>query len=442
MPLTPRPTTRPATPFAMLLAGTAVAAAATLAVAPAAQAAQQPTAATSASYLAAQLDAGEDRLSVTYGDQSYDDPGVTIDAILAMQATGTAGDQSQASTDYVLGAAGTYTGSGGGELYVGATGKLLTLTASRGLGGTVAGTDYVSALQAREQASGQFTDDSQYGDYSNTLGQSFSIIGLDRQGVDLSPESVDFLLSRQCTDGGFALENAGACTSDPDATSIAVQALSAAGGEDAAIGEAVDYLQSRQGSSGGVRGGTSTDEENANSTGLAAVAFRLAGRTDALTSARGFLDSVRLGCQAPQVAGALAYTPADAQAADASTEPSDPLNRGTAQGLLGSTDVSYVDVSSQGASAQPVALDCADAPSPGDPTPGEPTSDPTTPTSDPSTPSARPTTPGQDPTRPGVVQTDGTQDGGLGATGWAGGSLLVLAAAGTVLAARRRGAHR
>lgn len=79
MPLTSR---RP--PFATLLTGSALAAAGTLALAPAAQAAEQPSATTSAAYLAAQLEANDDRLSVSYGDQSYDDPGVTIDAILAM----------------------------------------------------------------------------------------------------------------------------------------------------------------------------------------------------------------------------------------------------------------------------------------------------------------------------------------------------------------------
>ncbi|WP_191564627.1 prenyltransferase/squalene oxidase repeat-containing protein [Janibacter melonis] len=436
MPLTSR---RP--PFATLLTGAALAAAATLALAPAAQAAEQPSATTSAAYLAAQLEANDDRLSVSYGDQSYDDPGVTIDAILAMQATGTAGDQSQASTDYVLGAAGTYTGSAGDELYVGATGKLLTLTASRGLGGTVGGTDYLGALPAREQAGGQFTDDSQYGDYSNTLGQSFSIIGLERHGVDVSDEAVDFLLTRQCADGGFALENAGACTSDPDATSVAVQALSGAGGQDAAITEAVDYLQARQGGDGGVGGGTSTSEENSNSTGLAAVAFRLAGRTDALTSARGFLDSVRLGCESPDVAGALAYTPADAAAADASTQPSDQLNRSTAQALLGSTDVSYLDVTSDGAAAAPVALDCADEPTPGDPSTTDPSDEPSTSTTT-VTATARPTTPGQEPTRPEVVQTDDARDGGLGGAGWVGAGILALVGAGALVGSRRRGAHR
>lgn len=342
--------------------GVAAASAAALAAAPAATASPTPGPEHSAAYLAAQLAAGEDHLSVESGGSTYPDIGLTIDAVLAMQATGTAGEQAAASAEYVMSNAGGYTGADYGDLYAGAAGKLLVLTASRGASPTVGGVDYLAGLQDLEDESGQFTDSSGYGDYSNTLSQSFSLIGLKRNGVNPSTAAVDFLLSRQCDDGGFALANSGECASDPDATSVAVQALAAVGGQSAAIGEAAEYLGTQQGSSGGVKGGPSTRDENANSTGLAAVAFRLAGQTSALTSARGWLDSVRLGCDSPQVTGALAYTRAAAGEAGASTEPTDELNRSTAQALLGSTEVSYVDVTSAGSQAAPAELDCSDEP--------------------------------------------------------------------------------
>lgn len=434
--MTTLPARRTRAPFA-LLAGSGIVAA-TLLLAPAAQAADEPTARTSASYLAAQLEAGGDRLTVTYGEDTFDDLGLTIDAVLALESTKTADAQAGRSTQYVLDHAGSYTGTSYGDLYVGAAGKLLVLTASRDLPGTVGGTDYVAALQAQEQSSGRYTDKSGYGDYSNTLGQSFALIGLKRHGVNPSTAAVDFLLSRQCDDGGFALEGDGACVSDPDATSVAVQALSTVGGQDAAIQDAADYLEGRQGTDGGLGGGATTEGENSNSTGLGAVALRLAGRDDALTAARGYLDSVRLGCATPKVTGGLAYTVAEHDAATAATTPTDRINRSTAQGLLGSTDVSYGDVSNEGAAADADELTCSDSS-------GTPTSDPTTPTSEPTTatvtdePSSSPS-----PERPEVVQTDGTGTD-AGTTALAAVTLVGLTAAAATAAARgprRRGQHR
>lgn len=414
-----------------------------LALAPAASAASPDG---SVAYLAAQLETGGNRLVTESGGQSFDDLGLTIDAVLGMSAAGTGGDASSAATDYLVAHAGTYYGAGS-EVYSAATAKMLTFASARGLNPRdVGGTDLVTKLQSLEQANGQFTDQSEYGDYSNTLGQSFGIIGLKRAGTNPSPASVDFLLAQQCDDGGFSLEFKDDCVSDPDSTSLAVQALDTVGGHDAAVQDAADYLESRQDSSGGVGGGATTEGANANSTGLAAVAFRLAGRDGARTEALGYLDELTFGCDTPKLAGAVAYNTSDFDAAVAKGESAAPdgtITRSTAQALLGRTDQSYATVTSDGQTPATPTTDCA-APTPGGDSDGsddgstdEPSGNSTTPSGGSTTPSGD-SSPAAQPEIPAVVQTDGVSTGGpvwflaFGAAGIASGLTLV---------ARRRGAE-
>lgn len=433
--------------YATLLPIVAATGAAAVAFAPAASAAQP---ADGAAYLAAQLAASGDRLTTTFDGTAYDDLGLTIDAVLALTSSRTADTQASASTDYLADNLANYVGFAP-DTYAGATGKALTLASARGADPTdFGGVDLVARLQATEASSGQYTDISQWGDYSNTIGQSFGLIGLTRAGVNPSTAAVDFLLSRQCEDGGFSLDNAGACTSDPDATSLAVQALDATGGQGTAIDRAAAYLESRQETSGGVGGGTSTEAANANSTALALVAFRVAGLDDAAGAASGFLDGLTLGCDTPAVAGAIAYDQAaksalEAQGAGAVAD--DQLTRSTAQALIGLSDVSYVTVTAEGAAADPVAIDCSDEPSPTtDPTTSAPSTDPSdTVTTTSATAGPSSTQPGDDPITPGVVQTDGSE--GLGgvalatALGLAG--LAAVSTADIVAAVRRpEGRHR
>ncbi|WEV79504.1 terpene cyclase/mutase family protein [Janibacter cremeus] len=402
-----------------------------LALAPAASAATPDD---SVRYLADRLADGDDRLLVEAGGQSYADHGLTIDAVLGMSAAGTGGDAAAAATDWVVANSGAYIGSGE-EAYSAATAKLLTFAGARGLDPRdVAGVDLVARLQSLEQGNGQFADQSEYGDYSNTLGQSFALIGLERAGVNPSTASVDFLLAQQCDDGGFRLNfdepdtsQDDACVSDPDATSTAVQALDVVGGHDATVQDAADYLVSRQGADGGVAGGRTTEGVNANSAGLAAVAFRLAGREDARGRALQYLESVTFGCETPALAGGIAYNRADfdaatAQGADA--QPDGTITRTTAQAILGQTDESYATVSASGQSAATPTLECATAEPSDDGTTGptgptdEATGDPADGTTEPTDDAtAGPTTPtdggttAPEPERPEVVQTDGATTG-------------------------------
>lgn len=421
--------------------------AAVLAMAPTAMAAPADDA---VGYLAAQLEAGGDRLTVESGGQTFDDLGLTIDALLAMTAQGSGGAATSAATDYVVANAGSYIGTDG-EIYSAAHGKLLTLISARALDPRdVGGTDLVAQQQSLEADNGQFVDRSEWGDYSNTIGQSFGIIGLERAGTNPSTASVDFLLSQQCGDGGFSLDFTDGCVSDPDATSFAVQALEAVGDQDDAVQDAADFLEGRQDGSGGVGGGVTTEAANANSTGLAVVAFRIAGRDDARAAGVRYLDSLTLGCSTPALTGAIAYNTTDFDAAVAqgsSATPDGTLTRSTAQAMLGRTDRSYVTADAGTQSSQTPTADCGTpnptpaptpAPTPGDDGSGEP-GDGTTPS--PGAPGA-PGAPGgpQEPEIPAVVQTDGVGIARVDAA--ALGSAAALAGAALVLAARRRASER
>lgn len=416
------------------LALTASAGVAALALAPAAGAATPdgPVA-----YLAAQIEAGGDRLTVESGGQTFDDLGLTIDGVLGMSAAGTGGDAASAATDYVVAHAGAYTGTDG-EIYSAATAKLLTFASARGLDPRdVGGTDLVAQLTELEDADGRFVDASQWGDYSNTLGQAFGVIGLSRAGTNPSTASVDTLLAQQCDDGGFSLDFVDGCVSDPDATSLSVQALDTVGGHDDAVQEAADYLETRQGSDGGVGGGTTTEGANANSTGLAAVAFRLAGRDHARTAALGYVDSLTFDCTTPALAGGIAYNRADFDAAvakGASATADGTITRATAQALLGLTDESYASVTAAGQSAGTPATGC-ETPAPGGDGDGDGSGDGSggSDDGDSSGPGATP----EQPEIPAVVQTDGVASDARWPA-WALGLGAALTAAGATLATRRR----
>lgn len=332
-----------------------------LALAPAASAA--PSHDGTVAYLAQQLEADGNRIQVTSEGQTFDDLGLTIDAVLAMTASGSGGDAAGAAEDYVVANADSYDGTGK-EVYAGATAKLLTFASARDLDPRdVGGTDLVTQLLALERPDGQFADSSEHGDYSNTIGHSLGLIGLERAGVDPSPESIDFLLARQCGDGGFSLDYTTGCESDPDATSLAVQALSAVGGHESEMSRAVEHLMDEQDDAGGVGGGPTTTEVNSNSTGLAAVAFAVADQEEAHAAAVDYLESVTFGCETPALAGGIAYDRTSFEAAaagDEAAKDTGQIIRATAPGLLGLSGESYVSVSADGQEAQVTRTDCSE----------------------------------------------------------------------------------
>ncbi len=283
-------------------------------------------------------------------------------------------------------------------MYAGATAKLLVFAQAQGL----ATGGYLTQLKSLEQASGQFKDQSAYGDYSNTIGQSLAIIGLARAGQP-DAKAVDFLLKQQCNDGGFRMTFTDTqCTTtagDTDATSLAVQALSAEGGHDAAVTKAVNFIAGKQQSNGGVVEPAAQAAPNTNSTGLAAVAFTLAGKTAEAAKAKSFVAGLQFGCTFPAaLRGGFAFDQAsfDALRAKGSKATvSDKEHRATTQAVLALIPQPYLKITAGGSATAP-ALSCATS---------SPTSSATS-TASSTSGSATSTTTG-----PPII-TDGSQPGG------------------------------
>ncbi|HSF97270.1 MAG TPA: prenyltransferase/squalene oxidase repeat-containing protein [Ornithinibacter sp.] len=471
-------------------AGTLLAAAA-LVAAPAA-AVLSPSAAMAAStdptlvgahYLQQQLAAGGHHFSVTAMGVIYPDHGVTADAVLALAAAGTAQDEAALATAWLADDVVGYLGYGeADEVGAGSAAKLLNVALAQGEDPTsFGGYDLLTTLQGLEQPSGRFSDKTKYpdysdptklADYSNTFGQSFALIGLDRAGEPVSDAARQYLLTQQCPGGGFQLYMSDAgCTSDdsadPDATAMAVQALIAVGGSASAAGEGLDYLESRQDASGGVGGGGPQSGANANSTGLAGQAFLAGGRTSQARAAVTFLTGLQYGCDFPvALRGGIAYDAAAfaaTKAAGAAAAPVDQDRRSTSQALLALAGTPLASVTADGADAVAPALTCT-TPTSTPTTTGGATSTPTTSAS--TTPRPSTSTSSATATASGggtatgsddTAATTGSAAGGSGSTG-AGGSLartgsdlvlpvglgLVLVVVGGVViaATRRQGAHR
>ncbi len=406
-----------------------------------------------AGYLQRQLEAADYLLT----SSGYPDPGLTADAILALDAAGTGQDAAAQATARLASDVVGYTGFGDpAEVYAGSVAKLLNVAVAQGVDPTAfGGVDLVATLQGLEQPNGRFADTTAYDDYSNTFGQSFAIIGLHRASAGPSTAAVDYLLDQQCPGGGFQLymSDSGCsddASADPDATAMAVQALLAAGGAAGAASDGLDDLTSRQSSDGGVGGAGLTSSVNANSTGLAGQAFLAGGRSAQARLAVTYLEALQYDCSFPAaLRGGIAYDTdgfEDQRSAGAGATPSDQDRRSTSQGLMALAGTPLGSVSAAGSDAEAPEADCA-----------EPTTTPT----DSASPSASATSGASPTSGAGSSATAGasTAPGASGVTGgssptgslaqtgadllWPVGlglALIVLGAV-AVLGSRRRGAH-
>jgi hypothetical protein len=310
----------------------ASAAAAASTTAPAGSTSTHNPAQAAAGWLARQM-VGGSHFTETFDGATFPDQGLTIDAIYAFAATGTA-------TGYAARAMGwlarphilaNYIGNGTTSAYAGATANLLLGAEVQGADpDTFGGVDLPSRLASLLTASGRYSDKSKFGDFSNVFSQSLAIIAMTRlSGAPAS--AVKFLASSECPDGGFPL-NFGKkkCVADPDATAMVVQALLAAHRPTPAE-RGLHWLASVQQSDGGFVSPPATTA-NSNSTGLAGEAFVAGGWFKRAVRARGFLLSVQVGCAGPSdQQGAIAY---DSSGFNAST-----AAFATAQGVLGVADV-------------------------------------------------------------------------------------------------------
>lgn len=323
-------------------------------------------------WIATQLAASDGVLQTAYGTESYSDYGLTADAVLALAATGAGKTAAAEATAQLARHVGDYTGAGTDETYSGATAKVLLLAEVEGVDPTnFGGRDLVGQLQGLQAttgtAKGRFSDHSQYGDYSNVLGQALAVIGLHRRSVDVS-EAVAYLQLQQCPAGGVRLSEADtACTddstADPDATGLALQAFVAAGATSAAD-KAAAWLVAQQDADGSFKGAAVTATPNANSTGVIAAGLAAHGDSAPLGRAQAWLRSVQLGCSAETPdRGAVAYDPtARDTAATGGIPPQawDQFRRATFQAVPGIAGVSYdtLDAATAGPLAAPA--DCPD----------------------------------------------------------------------------------
>ena len=325
-----------------------------------------------AGYLARQLAVAGGHFETPYGP----DYGLTLDAVLALDAAGVGQDAARTATTFVADHVRSYvTGADFGaptDRYAGALAKSLTAAVAQGVDPRAfGGLDLVAELSAREDASGRFSDASAYGDYSNTFTQSFAVLGLHRAGAGPDVAAVTFLRAQQCPAGGFRLqESATPCTDDStadvDSTALAVQALiSVSGSGTADVSRALSWLVGQQQANGGFGGSAPTTTVNANSTGLAAQALVAGGRSAAARQAVDYLTSLQYGCAFPSaLRGGIAYSGtsyADQQAKGSAAVPDDQDRRSTAQAVPALASTPLTVVTGSGAVANAPALACASA---------------------------------------------------------------------------------
>jgi len=386
-------------------------------------------------------------------DERFPDYGLTADTVIALAAAGVGGAASTAATDYLEANIEMYVGAAesaddpDGEHYAGALAKSLLVADVTGRDvADFGGVDLLSRLLFTETPEGRFSDVSEFGDFSNNIGQSLAVLALTRVAPsELSAEAAGLLAGQQCLDGGPQDGNvpltigADACapaSASIDTTSLATQAFRAID-YGPSVGPALDFLLRNQGPDGGF---SDLGVVNANSTGLAAQALSSGERLDeARDAAVQWLLARQIGCSAPpEQQGAIAFTD------DPDGQPlfDDRAARASAQAVPGIVGIGLLEIDSAGSAAAAPRLDCPGiTPSP---TP-TPTPTPTDPRPTPSpTPTGVPT-----PTDPGPTAGPTPSGPGLPVTGadmepllaLAGGSLLL--GGGLLLATRRRaGLHR
>ncbi len=217
------------------------------------------------------------------------DVGLTEDAVLALTAAGEGTSAAARAATATAAAQATWftTVNVSSVRLAGPLAKTLLVAEVQGADPhAFGGTDIEGRLRAVMATSGasagRFEDQGAGADSSNGFSQALAILGLLRTTGGVPPAAVTFLLQQQCPGGGFRLlyDSGSSCSAatedDPDATGLAVQALSAlpaSASVTAARDAAVAWLKSAQNPTTGSFSGSgpTANVPNANSTGLAAL---------------------------------------------------------------------------------------------------------------------------------------------------------------------------
>ncbi|WP_322919711.1 prenyltransferase/squalene oxidase repeat-containing protein [Nocardioides renjunii] len=277
------------------------------------------------------------------------DVGLSIDAGLALDATGRSADAARVadaiagrlvssptnpygyvqSDEYDSDPPYDFTQIG---YYANATAKAAAFTQriGRDAATAYAAVNLVDQLEdLTDDTTGVVGDDSSFGDYANTIGQAFAAEALTVAGSPEASDATAALLAQQCPAGYFRFDlDAAACAADatgvaPDTTGLAVLSLLESGNTSpevtAAIAEATAWLESVQRADGSLEGDSSTPGANSNSTGLAGWALGRAGRQASAAKAAAWVRSLQVAdagaCASRAPTGAIAYNAADLTAA-------------------------------------------------------------------------------------------------------------------------------
>jgi hypothetical protein len=238
--------------------------------------------------------------------QTFDDPGLTIDGLLAIAAAGRANDaEAQATSTWMADNVDNYVSFGDPEtLFAGALGKSIVYAVVYDEDyNDLDGHDLEADLRSRMQTNGRFTDQSTFNgqpsDFSNGITQALDVLALAATEDGAPAASVEYLLLQQCGNGGFR-ETLGdtKCTDNTkasaDATSFALMALDALDSTapvDAALDGGADYLAASQHANGSFAGASG---ESANSTGLASAVLRGLGDAPRANKGATFVKSIQL----------------------------------------------------------------------------------------------------------------------------------------------------
>lgn len=305
---------------------------------------------------------------IVHNDQyDFDDYGLTADVALGLAAAGGHRATVREIADAVAPHVDSWTtGTDFGfpdDVYAGSVAKAVVLAQTAGDDPRVfGGVDLVERLESRvsdESPTVGRIEDAGAADYANTIGQAFAVTGLAAADSPRAGDARRFLLLQQCDAGWFRLDftekssleqscefgTKATRKPDTDVTAFALLALQSLDKQGkrvrAAQREAVAWLKRTQKRNGSFGGGASTEESNANSTGLAAWALGEAGACSPARVAGAWVQGLQVRGDVSDTPyagekGAIAYNRAAFTAGETdgiTTETRDQWRRTSAQAL-------------------------------------------------------------------------------------------------------------
>ena len=291
---------------AVLAAGFSVALSTTLGAPVQAAEVDRTPARAGASWLSGELTRG----LIQNDEFDFADYGLSIDVALGLAEVGRGAKVARVAKALAADVSSYTTGVdfGSSDVYAGATAKaaVLALVADR-KPTSFGGVDLVAQLEGLVGSSGRIADESEFGDFSNVIGQSYAAWALSDAGSGRARATVSYLLDQQCRQGyfrlGFTADPTAAdqtCSgarradraADTDATAIATLALlelKPTRKVTKAIERSTGWLVETQRRNGGFGGGTTTSKPNTNSAGLAGWVLAARGRDEQAARAAAFV---------------------------------------------------------------------------------------------------------------------------------------------------------